>query len=34
VRELADEGLIQDRGYKNEVFGVTHKGYAAIENPS
>jgi hypothetical protein len=33
VRELVDEGLIQDRGYKNEVFAVTHKGYAAAERP-
>jgi hypothetical protein len=31
VRELVDEGLIQDRGYKNEVFAVTDKGYAAAE---
>ena len=31
LRELVDEGLVQDRGYKNEVFGLTHKGYAAIE---
>jgi hypothetical protein len=31
LRELVDEGLLQDRGYKNEVFGLTHKGYAAAE---
>jgi hypothetical protein len=34
VRELADEGLIQDRGHKNEVFAVTDKGYAAVESAS
>ncbi len=30
------KGLIQDRGYKNKVFAVTDKGYAAdvtIANP-
>ena len=31
VRELSENGLIQDRGYKNEVFAVTDKGYAAVE---
>lgn len=31
VRELADVGLIQDRGHKNEVFAVTHEGFAAVE---
>jgi hypothetical protein len=31
VRELSENGLIQDRGYKNEVFAVTDKGYAAAE---
>jgi hypothetical protein len=31
VRELAEEGLIQDRGYKNEVFAVTQKGYDAVD---
>ena len=31
VRELVDEALIQDRGYKGEVFAVTDKGYAAAE---
>jgi hypothetical protein len=31
VRELVDGALIQDRGYKGEVFAVTDKGYAAAE---
>jgi hypothetical protein len=31
LKELVDEGLLQDRGYKGEVFGVTHKGYETAE---
>jgi hypothetical protein len=31
LRELLDEGLLEDRGYKGEVFGVTHQGYEAAE---
>ena len=33
VRELAEKGLIQDRGFKNEVLAVTDRGYAAAEQP-
>lgn len=32
LKELVDEGLLQDRGYKGEVFGVTHKGYETAEH--
>lgn len=32
VEELINYGLIEDVGYKGEVFRVTHEGYEAVEN--
>lgn len=31
VEELIDKGLIQDRGHKGEVFGVTNEGYVVAD---
>jgi hypothetical protein len=31
IRELVDLGLLEARGYKNEMFIVTHSGYAAAD---
>lgn len=30
--ELVQERLVKDRGYKGEVFGVTHQGYETAAN--